>query len=314
MSKTKSAQPPAPRSGLSKAANQMWRDKILYLMLAPTVIYFLIFRVWPIINMRLAFYNYKARGPWEWAGLKYFELLFKTSAFSEILTNTLILSFMKYVLLFPAFVIFALLLNELRVQKFRKYVQIVSYLPHFLSWVVIAGIWKSFLSPEDDSAINLLMHLFGQESVDLLTDKGAIRWVLFFCEAWRSLGWDSIVFYTAIIGISADIYEAAALDGASRKDIILHIILPELLIPMTTVFILNLGFFMSAGFDQVYNFTNASVNSVVDILDTYVNRVGIESGQYSLGTAVSLIKGVVGVILVYMTHITSKKVTGEGVW
>ena len=314
MSKTKSAQPPVPRSGLSKAANQMWRDKILYLMLAPTVIYFLIFRVWPIINMRLAFYNYKARGPWEWAGLKYFELLFKTSAFSEILTNTLILSFMKYVLLFPAFVIFALLLNELRVQKFRKYVQIVSYLPHFLSWVVIAGIWKSFLSPEDDSAINLLMHLFGQESVDLLTDKGAIRWVLFFCEAWRSLGWDSIVFYTAIIGISADIYEAAALDGASRKDIILHIILPELLIPMTTVFILNLGFFMSAGFDQVYNFTNASVNSVVDILDTYVNRVGIESGQYSLGTAVSLIKGVVGVILVYMTHITSKKVTGEGVW
>ena len=154
----------------------------------------------------------------------------------------------------------------------------------------------------------------GQEAVDLLTDKGAIRWVLFFCEAWRSLGWDSIVFYTAIIGISADIYEAAALDGASRKDVILHIILPELLIPMTTVFILNLGFFMSAGFDQVYNFTNASVNSVIDILDTYVNRIGIENGQYSLGTAVSLIKGMVGLILVYMTHISSKKLTGEGVW
>lgn len=314
MSKTKTAQRPAPRSGLSKAANQMWRDKILYLMLAPTVIYFLIFRVWPIINMRLAFYDYKARGPWEWAGLKYFQMLFKSSAFSEILTNTLILSFMKYVLLFPAFVIFALMLNELRVQKFRKYVQVVSYLPHFLSWVVIAGIWKSFLSPEDDSAINLLLSLVGQDTVDLLTDKGAIRWVLFFCEAWRSLGWDSIIFYTAIIGISADIYEAAALDGASRKDIILHIILPELLIPMTTVFILNLGFFMSAGFDQVYNFTNASVNSVIDILDTYVNRVGIESAQYSLGTAVSLIKGVVGVILVYITHVTSKKLTGEGVW
>lgn len=314
MSKAKPSAHSEPRSRLSKAAGQIWRDKALYLMLAPTLIYFIIFRVWPILNMRLAFFDYKARTAWEWAGLKYFRMLFKTSAFSEILTNTLIISFMKYVLLFPAFVIFALMLNELRVQRFRKYVQVVSYLPHFLSWVVIAGIWKSFLSPADDGALNLILSLFGHESVDLLTSKGAIRWVLLFCEAWRSLGWDSIIFYTAIIGISADIYEAANLDGASRKDVILHIILPELLIPMTTVFILNLGFFMSAGFDQVYNFTNSSVNSVVDILDTYVNRIGIESGQYSLGTAVSLIKGVVGVILVCITHVTSKKLTGEGVW
>lgn len=293
---------------------QIWQDRFLYLLLLPTLVYFIIFRVWPILIMRLAFFDYKARGPWVWAGLKYFQMLFKTSAFSEILTNTLILSFMKYVLLFPFFVIFALLLNELKVHRFRKYVQIISYMPHFLSWVVIAGIWRSFLAPGEDSAINTLIALFGQEPVDLLTDKGAIRWVLFFCEAWRSMGWDSIIFYTAIIHISSDIYEAAALDGASRKDIILHIILPELLIPMTTVFILNLGFFMSAGFDQVYNFSNASVHSVIDILDTYVNRVGIESGQYSLGTAVSLIKGLVGVILVYLTHISSKKLTGEGVW
>lgn len=299
---------------LSITAGKIWKDKILYLMLLPTLIYFFIFRVWPILNMRLAFYDYKARGPWEFAGLKYFEMLFKSPAFAQILENTIIISFMKYVLLFPAFVIFALVLNELRVQKFRKYVQVISYLPHFLSWVVIAGIWKSFLAPDDSSAINILLGLFGQESVDLLTDKGAIRWVLMLCEAWRSLGWDSIIFYTAIISISSDVYEAAALDGASRKDIIFHIILPELLIPMTTVFILNLGFFMSAGFDQVYNFTNSSVNSTIDILDTYVNRIGIENSQYSLGTAVSLIKGVVGVILVYITHVTSKKLTGEGVW
>ena len=294
--------------------SQIWRDRILYLMLLPTVVYFIIFRVWPIWNMRLAFYDYKARGPWVWAGLKYFQMIFKSSAFSEILTNTLILSFMKYVLLFPFFVIFALALNELKSRRFRQYVQIVSYMPHFLSWVVIAGIWRSFLAPGEDSAINILISLVGQVPVDLLTDKGAIRWVLFFCEAWRSLGWDSIIFYTAIIGISSDIYEAAALDGASRKEVILHIILPELLIPMTTVFILNLGFFMSAGFDQVYNFSNASVHSVIDILDTYVNRVGIESGQYSMGTAISLIKGLVGIVLVWITHVTSKKLTGEGVW
>ena len=122
MLKNKNAVQSAPRSKLARAANQMWRDKVLYLMLAPTLIYFIIFRVCPILNMRLAFYDYKARGPWVWAGLKYFQMLFKTSAFTEILTNTLILSFMKYVLLFPAFVMFALLLNELRCQKFRKYV------------------------------------------------------------------------------------------------------------------------------------------------------------------------------------------------
>ena len=147
-----------------------------------------------------------------------------------------------------------------------------------------------------------------------MTSKGAIRWVLFFSEGWRSLGWDSIIFYTAIIGISPDLYEAALMDGANRWDIIKHIIFPALIIPMTTVFILNLGFFMSAGFDQVFNFTNPAVNSVIDILDTYIYRVGIENAQYSIATAVSLIKGVVGVILVYLTHITSKKLTGEGVW
>lgn len=301
-------------SRLRRDLNHMWADRSLYLMLLPALIYFFIFRVWPMYNMRLAFYDYKARGPWVFAGLKYFQMLFKSNAFTQILKNTLIISFMKYVLLFPAFVIFALLLNELRSNAFRKYVQVVSYLPHFLSWVVIAGIWMSFLSPNEQGALNQIRGVFGLAPVDLLTDKGAIRWVLFFSEGWRSLGWDSIIFFTAILGISPDLYEAAALDGANRWNIVVHIILPALIVPMTTVFILNLGFFMSAGFDQVYNFSNSAVMSVVDILDTYVNRVGIENAQYSLGTAVSLVKGVVGVILVLMTHVTSKKLTGEGVW
>ncbi len=306
---------PQQKTGrMHSVLNQIWKDKILYLMLLPTIVYFCVFRVWPMINMRLAFCDYKARTPWVFAGLKYFKMMVKSPAFLQILKNTIIISFMKYVLLFPAFVIFALLLNELRVNRFRKYVQVVSYMPHFLSWVVIAGIWKSFLAPADNSGINTILELFGAGPVDLMTSKGAIRWILFFCEGWRSIGWDSIVFYTAIISISADIYEAAALDGASRWDIVKHIILPALLVPMTTVFILNLGFFMSAGFDQVYNFTNASVNSSIDILDTYINRVGIESGQYSLATAVSLMKGIFGLILVLLTHVTSKKLTGSGVW
>ncbi len=303
-----------PSGRLGHTLHRMWQDKLLYAMLLPALIYFGIFRVWPILNMRLAFFDYKARGPWVFAGLKYFQTIFQSAAFNQILQNTLIISFMKYVLLFPAFVIFALLLNELRANSFRKYVQVVSYLPHFLSWVVIAGIWKSFLAPNADGALNLIRSWFGLAPVDLLTSKGAIRWVLFFCEGWRSIGWDSIIYFTAIMGINPDLYEAAALDGANRWNIVVHIILPALLVPMTTMFILNLGFFMSAGFDQVYNFSNSAVLSVIDILDTYINRVGIESAQYSVATAVSLVKGVVGCILVLITHVTSKKLTGEGVW
>lgn len=300
-------------AGLKSKLKQIHADKALYFMLAPAVIYFIIFRVFPIINMRLAFYTFCTNTPWEFAGLKYFRLIFSSPGFLSVLSNTLIISFMKYVLLFPLFVIFALVLNELRSTRFRKYVQVISYLPHFLSWVVIAGIWISFLNPST-GAVNQVLGWVGVGPIDFLTDKGAIRWVLFFSEAWRSIGWDSIIFFTAIIGIEPALFEAARIDGAGRWQLIRYITLPALVIPMTTVFILNLGFFMSAGFDQVFNFANPAVSSVIDILDTYIYRIGLEQGQYSLATAVSLIKGVVGVILVLGTHFISKRYTGKGVW
>lgn len=294
-----------------------WRrfrsDIMLYIILAPTLIYFLIFRLWPIIGMRLAFYNYKARGPWEFAGLKYFGMIFKSPDFADILSNTLIISFMKFILLFPFFVLFAILLNELRSARFRKYVQVVSYMPHFLSWVVIAGIWIAALSPSS-GAVNQILGIFNLPAIDFMTDKTKIRWILMFSEAWRSIGWDSIFYFTAIIGISPSIYEAAEIDGANRLQVIRYVILPALVTPMVTMFILNLGFFLNAGFDQVLNFSNDAVLSSVDILDTYIYRIGIQNAQYSLSTAVSLIKGVVGVFLVLATHLVSKKFTGKGVW
>lgn len=289
------------------------KDRAVYLMLAPVLVYFFIFRVLPIINLRLAFFDFKARGPWEWAGLKYFKMVFGTPQIWDILRNTLIISTMKYILLFPLFVVFALLLNEMRMRKMRQGVQIIAYLPHFFSWVVIAGIWMSLLNPQN-GAVNEIIKLFGGQPVDFFTDKGAIRWVLFFSEGWRSIGWDSIIFFVALMNIDPGLYEAAEIDGASPLQRVLYITLPALVAPMVTVFILNLGFFMTAGFDQVFNFTNPAVNSVIDILDTYIYRLGLEGGQYSLASAVSLFKGVTGVILVVITHFTSKKVTGEGVW
>jgi len=296
-----------------RTMRQIRTDKVLYLMLAPTLIYFIIFRVIPIINLRLAFFSYKAKAPWQWEGLKYFKMIVDTPSILDILKNTLIISFMKFILLFPFFVLFAILLNELHSGKLRKYMQIVTYLPHFLSWVVIAGIWINALNPSS-GIVNQITGIFHIPSVSFMTDKGSIRWVLFFSEGWRSIGWDSIVYYTAIIGISPSLFEAAQIDGANRLGIIKSIILPALAIPMTTVFILNLGFFMSAGFDQVFNFSNSAINSVIDIFDTYIYRIGLINGQYSLASAVSLIKGFVGVVLVLFTHVLSKKVTGKGVW
>ena len=292
--------------------NRLKNEKLLYLMLLPTLIYFIIFRCWPIINMRLAFFQFKAKGDWPFVGLKYFKMIFSSPGFEQIMKNTLVISFLKYILLFPFFIIFAIILSEIRSNGFRKYVQVVSYLPHFLSWVVIAGIWINALSLE--GGLNQILSIFGMKSIDFMTDKSKIRWILMICEGWRSLGWDSIIFYTTIIAIDQSLYEAARIDGAGKLQIIRYIVLPALITPAVTMFILNLGFFLNAGFDQVFNFSNAAVQSRIDILDTYIYRIGIEGGQYSLATAVSLIKGVVGMLLVLGTHIISKKLTGKGVW
>jgi putative aldouronate transport system permease protein len=291
---------------------KLWSERTLYLMLLPTILYFVLFHVLPIWNMRLAFYRFSVKSDWTFVGLKYFRMIFGSPEFFRILKNTLIISFMKYVLLFPCFVIFAILLNELWSNGFRKYVQVVSYLPHFLSWVVIAGIWISMLSLQ--GGWNQFLSFFHIPVRDYMTDRSVIRWVLFFCEGWRSLGWDSIIYFTAIIAINPSLFEAAEIDGGGRRVIIRHIILPALITPMVTMFILNLGFFLNAGFDQVLNFSNDAVLSTIDILDTYIYRIGIQNGQYSLATAVSLIKGVVGMVLVFGTHVVSKRMTGTGVW
>ena len=300
------------RARFHKALRQFRLDWVLYAMLFPTILFFILFRVLPIFNMRLAFYTYKAKAAWQWAGLKYFKQIFSTPTFLTILKNTLAISFMKYVLLFPFFVLFAILLAEMRFQKCRKFVQIISYLPHFLGWVVIAGIWINFLSY--DGAINEILAVFNVSPSNHMTNRNSIRWILFLSEGWRSIGWDSIIYFTTIIGISPELYEAADIDGANRPQVIRYIVLPALLAPMSTMFILNLGYFMSAGFDQVLNFSNSAVQNTIDILDTYIYRIGIEKGQYSLASAVGLFKGVVGMILVLCTHVVSKKVTGEGVW
>ncbi len=297
---------------MKRALKKMREDWIVYVMLFPGILFFVIFHVKPIIDMKLAFEDYRIIGDNIWVGLKHFKILFSSSAFMDVLRNTVTISTMKIVFIFPIPVVVALLINEVNSSKYRKYVQSVSYLPHFLSWVVIAGIWISFLNP--DGGINIIRDFFQMPSIDFMTSKEHIRWVLVFSEMWRSAGWDSILYIAAIMKISPSLYEAAKLDGAGTLQQMRYITLPAMVSTVVTVFILNLGFFMNAGFDQVFNLMNNSVISKIDILDTYVYRIGLLNGQYSYATAASLFKGVIGLVLILGTHFTSKKFTGKGVW
>lgn len=281
-------------------------------MILPALLYFLILRVPSIIGMKLAFYDYKIVGENTFVGMKYFKMLFETPTFWNILKNTLTISGIKIFLLFPFPVIFALLLNELGRTKTGKFVQVVSYLPHFLSWVIIAGVWIDTFS--QGGLVSSIMGFFGIEYKNLMTDKGAIIPILAGSEVWRSMGWDSIIYLSTILGISSAVYEAARIDGASRWQIIRYIILPALKIPMMTVLILNVGFIMSAGLDQILNFSNDAVMSSIDIIDTYAYRIGLVNTQYSFATAVSLFKGVIGTALILITNYISKKLTGSGAW
>lgn len=292
---------------------QIYKDRTLYMLLIPAIAYFIIFHYIPIWGAKLAFEEYRFIGPNKWVGWKNFQILFGSGAFLAVLKNTVIISLMKMFICFPVPVALALLINELRSQKFKKYVQSVIYLPHFLSWVVIAGIFITILSPTD-GLINELIKLLGGKPVSFMTSLAHFRWVLVFSELWRSAGWDTILYIAALASIDKALYEAATIDGANRWKQLVHITFPELKITIVTVFILNLGFFMNAGFDQVFNMMNDAVISVADIIDTYVYRVGLLNANFAYATAAGLFKGVIGLVLVMFTNMLSKRFSGKGIW
>jgi putative aldouronate transport system permease protein len=261
----------------------------------------------------MAFEQVRIIPPNIWVGLKHFQTLFASPVFYNVLANTLIISTMKIVFVFPVPILVALLLNEIRSGRLRKFMQSAIYLPHFLSWVVIAGIFIALLSPSD-GAVNQITGFFGARPVSYMTDGDASRWVLVFSEIWRSAGWDSLLYLAAIIGIDQSLYEAAELDGANRWQKIWHVTIPGIVPTIATLFILNMGMFLSADLNQVINFLNDVNRSSIDILDTYVYRLGLQTGEYSLATAAGLFKAVLGMIMILAAHFVSKRLTGKGVW
>jgi putative aldouronate transport system permease protein len=282
-------------------------------MVAPGVIYFVLFHYFPIYEAKLAFEDFRIIGDNIPVGFKHYITLFSSPVFLQVMANTLIISAMKMAFVFPVPILVALLINELRSTSFRKFVQSAIYLPHFLSWVVIAGIFIAALSPSD-GAVNDIRGLFGLQAIPFMTDGGAIRWVLVFSEIWRSAGWDSLLYFAAIMAIDPQLYDAAEMDGANRWQKILYVTIPGIVPTIATLFILNVGLFLNAGFDQVFNLSNDAIRDRIDIIDTYVYRIGLQSGQFALATAAGLFKGVVGTLMIIAAHHFSKKLTGKGVW
>ncbi|KKB13200.1 protein lplB [Devosia geojensis] len=282
-------------------------------MMAPGIVFFVVFHYLPIWEAKIAFEQVRIIPPNIWVGWQHFQTLFASPVFWQVLANTLIISAMKMAFVFPVPILVALFLNEIRSGPLRKFIQSAIYLPHFLSWVVIAGIFIAALSPSG-GVVNQIAGLFGLEPRSYMTDTGAIRWVLVYSEMWRSAGWDSLLYLAAIIAIDQQLYDAAEMDGANRWQKIWYVTIPGIVPTIATLFILNAGMFLSADLNQVINMSNDVVRGTIDIVDTYVYRIGLQTGEYSLATAAGLFKAVLGMLLIIVAHNVSKRLTGKGVW
>ena len=290
----------------------------LVLMFLPVIVYFVIFKYIPMAGIVIAFKNYKInQGMFgsAWCGLANFTKVFATPTFARSVRNTLTISALKLVFGFPAPIILALMLNEIGCAGFKKSVQTVTYLPHFLSWVVLAGMFQQLLSPNNGAVNAVLRDFFGvKDAIYFLGDNRYFRGTLIVTDIWKNVGWSSILYLATIAGIDPALYEAATVDGATRWQCTKYITLPSLVSTIVVMLILNVGSIMDAGFDQVFNLYNSAVYQTGDIIDTYVYRYGLGDMKYSQATAVGLFKNVIAFVLVVGTNLVARRISGEGIW
>lgn len=303
----------------AQTVNAIKRHKLYYLLIFPGVLYFLVFHYVPMYGITIAFKDIapfeglKGIFTAEWVGLQHFKNFASSYYFWDIIGNTLTISVYRLVFGFPAPIILALLINEARHVMFKRTVQTISYLPHFISMVVLAGLTTTLLST-DGGFINGLLQKLGFEPVAFLTDTNMFRPVLVISAIWKEVGWSSIIYLAAIAGVDPQLYEAAKVDGASRLRQIRHITIPGISHIIVILFILQIGHIMDAGFEQVFLLYSPPVYDVADIIDTYVYRKGLVEVQYSFAAAVGLFKSVIAVILVVGANYLAKKIDQEGIW
>ena len=295
---------------------QIKTNRALYLMLFPGILYFIVFKYIPMGGLVIAFQDYQPflgilGSPF--VGMKHFIRLFTEDTFLMLMKNTLVIFGLDIAFSFPFPIILALMLNELRGAKFKKFVQTVIYLPHFMSWVVVVSIFYVLLTTEGGVFNNIITY-FGGEKVSFLTSTDWLRPIYIFQQMWKGAGWGTIVYLAAITNVDEQLYEAADMDGAGKLRKMWHITLPCIRPTIITLFILKIGHVLDMGFEHMFLLMNPMNKEVAQIFDTFVYTAGIQNGQLSYSTAVGLFKGLVGLALVVLANKLARKVGEDGIY
>ncbi|MCI8801697.1 ABC transporter permease [Acetatifactor muris] len=291
--------------------------RMLYIMVVPGILYFILFKYIPLLGNVIAFQDYNIfKGIFHsaWVGLENFKILFQYGDFLPILKNTIIINLYDLLFGFTAPLILALVINDISSSWFRKGVQQVVYLPHFLSWTILGGIVITQLLSPSQGLVNMLLKGMGMEPIYFMTEASMARAIVVLAGIWKDMGWGTVVYLAAMTAISPSLYESASLDGAGKFKQLIYITLPGIVPVIITLFLLRIGHFLDFGFERIWVFQNASNVSVLEIFDTYIYKAGLQQGRYSYTTAVGLFKSVVGFLLLYGGNMLSRKTTGESLY
>lgn len=295
---------------------QVWRNLDTYMLLLPGLLLLVLFKYTPMYGVLIAFQDYNIFDGIvgsKWVGLQQFSKLMQSTEFMQVFTNTLLISVYKIVLLFPIPIVIALLLNEIRFPAFKRTIQTIIYMPHFLSWVIISGLFMTILSPSD-GLVNAVIQWLGGEPIPFFMDNHLFRSVVVFTAGWKEIGWNAIIFIAALASVEQEQYEAASIDGANRLQQMWHISLPGIVPTIILMLILRLGMVLDAGTEQILTMYNPTVYASGDVIGTFVYRTGLGKMDYSFSTAVGLFNSVVGFILVVSGNRLSKKLLNRGIW
>lgn len=294
---------------------KFYKHRWQYLMILPSVVLLFLFNYVPMAGIMVAFRDFQiGTSIWSapWVGMDNFAFL-NEPQFWTVVRNTLYISVLKFIFGFPAPILLALLINELTHTKFKRFVQSVSYLPHFFSWIVVAYMLQSFLTL-DGGLVNQLIGKAGSEPIFFLGSTEWFRPIVVGSGLWKETGWNTILYLAAITTIDPQLYEAAKVEGAGKMAQIRHITIPGIMPTISIVLILSIPSLINAGMDQIYPLMNSANMEVADVLDTYVLRSGLQQGYFGMSTAVGLLSSVIGLLLVLGTNQLSRRMNGEGLW
>lgn len=298
-----------PKTANKNVLAKIWANRYIYLMISIVVVYYAIFKYWPMAWLRIAFYDFKILKGIEgskFVGLKHFKAFMNNPDFLTIIWNTFYLNILSLVFAFTAPIVFALLLNELASGKFKKTVQTISYLPHFLSMVVVVSMVRNILSPSM-GIVNSIIKSLGGSEIYFIGEPKYFRPIMIISGIWQEIGWGSIIYLSALSGIDTELYEAAVIDGAGRFKQVIYITIPGIMQTIIVMLILRIGSLLSVGFEKVYLLQNPHNLGVAEVLSTYTYKRGMISKNYSLATAVGMFNGVISLIFVWIANTLSRK-------